>query len=299
MQQRNEDLIKLQEEEVLSNLSDEELMQLYEEYIDEEIIQTIVDEDSKEELQLFNTNNKHVDTKYSDSMTISIIDFVTQYLWLGYTPAKAEDEKLKRKVEREDHRVNRDYNRTTKHYKFLKNEIAQSTDEDMERAVKEYTIRQDNNDASSKERVNIKNQPGRSYTLGTFNYGTLWHSGLKDLGSPYLFIVGNDYANKNVDKVYDGELLLVTDAKKNTRTYINPFLIDQLLNAEKTVERLEAVKARLYGRGCNGFSEFLKYYCEEKFLEKQIKENENTKKLLIETHKDKNFKRLKEGMKRA
>ena len=300
MQQRNDDLVKLQEEEMLSNLSDEELMSLYEEYMDEDIIQTIIDEDSKEELQLFNTNNKHVDTKYSDSMTISIIDFVTQYLWLGYTPAKAEDEKLKRKIEREDHRVNRDYNRTTKHYKFLKNEIAQSTDEDMERAVKEYTIRQDNtNDASSKERVNIKNQPGRSYTLGTYNYSTLWHSGLKDLGSPYLFIVGNDYANKNVDKVYDGELLLVTDAKKNTRTYINPFLIEQLLNAEQTAERLEEVKARLYGPGCNDFNEFLEYYSEERFLEKQIRENEKTKQLLIETHKDKNFKRLKEGMKRA
>ena len=298
MQQRENDLIL--EEGMESNLTDEEILSLYEAYMDEDEIQSIIDQDSKEELQLFHTNTKYADTKYSDSMTISINDFVTQYLWLGYTPAKAEDERLKKKIEREDRRVNKDYNRTTKHYKLLKNEIAQSTDEDMERAVKEYSIKQENiNAASSKERINIKNQPGRSYTLGTYNYGTLWHSGLKDIGSPYLFIVGNDYANKNVDKVYDGELLLVTDAKKNTRTYINPFLIEQLLNADKTAERLKVVKARLYGSGCKDFHEFLEYYNEERFLEKQIKENEKTKKILIETHKDRNFRRLKEGMKRA
>jgi len=300
MQQRNEDLIKLQEEEMLSNLSDEELMQLYEEYMDEEMIQAIIDEDSKDEIEVIHQSGKANEAKFCDSMAISIIDFVTKYLCIRYTPALEVDAKEKKRIDREDRKVNHDYDKSTKQYKRVMHELAASSDDEIDKLTYEKAV--GNNDlhaTSLKERINVKYRPGQTYTLGQPNYSTLWHSGLKELGSPYLFIVGNDYANKNVDKVYDGELLLVIDAKKSRRTYINPLLIRQLIESEENDERLKVVKSRLHNTGCKTFQEFKECLQEEQLLERKAKQNEKVRKLLVETHKDKNFKRLKEGMRHA
>ena len=86
---------------------------------------------------------------------------------------------------------------------------------------------------------------GKKVKVGSktrINYDTLWHRGLKELQSPFVIGVDNDYANKNPDKVYGGELLLVIDARGNRGTYVNPEYIRQLIASEDIEFQLKKLR---------------------------------------------------------
>jgi hypothetical protein len=129
------------------------------------------------------------------------------------------------------------------------------------------------------------------------NYDTLWHQGLKELGSPFLFGVDNEYANKNPDRVYDGELLLVIDAKGNRGTYVNPTFLRQLIESEDIEKELK----KLRKTGVQQLEELEEYI--EACAELQLKvdtlaaKNKKLLQLLKETHKMKKYKELKKEIK--
>ena len=131
----------------------------------------------------------------------------------------------------------------------------------------------------------------------TIDYNTLWHKGLKEIGSPFVFGVANDYAYKNPDKVYDGELLLVIDAKGHLGTYVNPNFIRQLIDTED----IETELKKLRKTGVQQL-EYLEEYIQE-VKDLQIKcdilaaKNKKLLQLLSETRKMKKYKELKKEIK--
>lgn len=130
------------------------------------------------------------------------------------------------------------------------------------------------------------------------NHTTLWHHGLKDIGSPLVFGVANDYANKNPDKVYGGELLLVIDAKGNRGTYVNPVFLRQLIESEDIEQELK----KLRRTGIHQLDELEEYIrtCAQLQLkyESTKVQTEKTLEVLHETHKMHKYKQLKKELKK-
>ncbi|MCR4581240.1 MAG: hypothetical protein K5666_01870 [Bacilli bacterium] len=133
-----------------------------------------------------------------------------------------------------------------------------------------------------------------NYYLGiTGNCKNLWHSGLKDLGSIYLFGVDNNFANKHPDKVYTGELLLVVDARGNVGTYINPNLIKNLIESEDAqVELRHLRKTGVQTLALAG--EYIQKCIE---LQLQLDATAGYMDLIRATHKVGKYKQLKERIK--
>ena len=187
-----------------------ELLELYEEYMDEEEMEKIVKQDeAEEEIERVQRKN-HTESKFPEAIAISISDYVNNYLGI---------------------------------------------------------------DADCKN---------------------LWHQGLKDIGSNFVFGVDNNFANKNPDRVYKGELLLVIDAKGNRGTYINPKYLRELIDADD-VERELAILRRTGVRDL----ELLADYIDECVrLQARLETNKRFENLLYETHKMRRFRELKKEIRR-
>ena len=140
----------------------EEFKELFEQYLDEDLIEAKKREDEKEIRYELHHTNKHVESRYTINDAIMIGDFVNNYL-------------------------------------------------DIE------------GDCSN-----------------------LWLSGLKDLNSPFLFGVSNDFANENVKLVRNRTLLLVIDGKGHRGTYVNPNLIKNILDFDyEDYEKQKEIEKRL------------------------------------------------------
>lgn len=116
----------------------------------------------------------------------------------------------------------------------------------------------------------------------------LLHCGLKDLGSNYVMGVDNNFANKNPELVYQGYLLLVIDAHGNRGTYINPNYLDKLLNKDKVEKEYKEFSHKVV----SDLSKIMEYYSNYVALVDEITENDNFYKLLKETKKIKQYKKL-------
>ena len=121
----------------------------------------------------------------------------------------------------------------------------------------------------------------------------LWHQGLKDLGSSFVFGVDNTFANKNPDLVYKGELLLVVDARGNRGTYINPNFLKELLEKEE-VERELSILRRT---GVRDLKKLSSYLDECVRLQNKIETNRKFENTLYDAHKLRKFKELKKELK--
>ena len=121
----------------------------------------------------------------------------------------------------------------------------------------------------------------------------LWHCGLKDLQSPYVMGVSNDFANKNPELVKEGYLLLVLDTKHNRGTYINPIYLDRILNKEEAEKELK-VLSHQRNVDLQKLDMFYKQYQEQKIL---VETNERFYDVVRETHKGKQVKKFIKTMK--
>ena len=218
-----------------------EMMDLYEQYMDPETIAEIVESDEQDEERTTSRDHHHTESKFDDSISISINDFVSLYLGIDFTPGTVERTKI-------------------------------------------YYAK----DETGKRRAN-------KVTTTKTSYKTLWHQGLKDIGSPFVFGVSNEYANKNPDKVYDGELLLVVDSKGNRGTYINPKYLQALMYNDELKKKL----AELRRTGISDLELLADYMEECARLQAQIDINRKVEKMLKETHKIQKFKELKKEIKYA
>ena len=139
-------------------------------------------------------------------------------------------------------------------------------------------------------------------TIGTFvnqflginaDCSKLWHQGLKELGSSFVFGVDNNFANKNPDLVYKGELLLVVDARGNRGTYINPDFLRSLLNKDDLERELSILRRA----GIKDLAKLSEYLGECSRLQNQIETNRKFETVLYDTNKMKKFKQLKREIK--
>lgn len=220
---------------------DLELMDLYEQYMDPETIAKIVEDDLQDEERHTSRDHQYTESKFDDSISISINDFVSLYLGIDFTPGVVEKTKI--------------------YYE---------------------------KDETGKRHTN-------KVTTAKTSYKTLWHQGLKDIGSPFVFGVSNEYANKNPDKVYDGELLLVIDSKGNRGTYINPKYLQALMYNDELKKRL----TKLRKTGIRDLELLADYMEECARLQAQIDINKKIERILKETHKTQKFKELKKEIKYA
>lgn len=118
------------------------------------------------------------------------------------------------------------------------------------------------------------------------NCSTLYHSGLRQLELDYVIGVDNGFANKNIEYVKRGFLLIVIDARGKRGTYINPVYIQKYLNKEdiektyKSFRRAQQIE----------LAKIKTYY--NKYLEAQMSYNEleRFERLIKETHKESKIK---------
>ena len=218
--------------------NEEDFMSMLDDYMDEEEIQQIVEEDEKEERKQ-KRNSHSTESKFPETIAISIKDYVENYLGIATIPSVEI-------VER------------TKYRKGKK--------------------------VSTKKATRV-------------NYDTLWHHGLKEIGSPLVIGVDNEYANKNPDKVYGGELLLVIDAKGNRGTYVNPAFIRQLIESEDI--ELELKKLRKTGvKQLEDLEEYIRTCLDLQIkYDSTVDQNKKTLAVLRETHKMDKYKELKKEIK--
>ncbi len=218
--------------------NEEDFMSMLDDYMDEEEIQQIVEEDEKEERKQ-KRNSHSTESKFPETIAISIKDYVENYLGIATIPSVEI-------VER------------TKYRKGKK--------------------------VSTKKTTRV-------------NYDTLWHHGLKEIGSPLVIGVDNEYANKNPDKVYGGELLLVIDAKGNRGTYVNPAFIRQLIESEDI--ELELKKLRKTGvKQLEDLEEYIRTCLDLQIkYDSTVDQNKKTLAVLRETHKMDKYKELKKEIK--
>ena len=218
--------------------NEEDFMSMLDEYMDEEEIQQIVEEDEKEDRKQ-KRNSHSTESKFPETIAISIKDYVENYLGIATIPSVEI-------VER------------TKYRKGKK--------------------------VSTKKTTRV-------------NYDTLWHHGLKEIGSPLVIGVDNEYANKNPDKVYGGELLLVIDAKGNRGTYVNPAFIRQLIESEDI--ELELKKLRKTGvKQLEDLEEYIRTCLDLQIkYDSTVDQNKKTLAVLRETHKMDKYKELKKEIK--
>ena len=104
------------------------------------------------------------------------------------------------------------------------------------------------------------------------NCKNLWHSGLKNLGSMWVFGVDNNYANLHPERVYDRDLLIVIDSRGNRGTYVNPLKLRELLNTDFNENQADLITLGL--------------------LESRRLFHENFMQLLHEAKKDGKFRQL-------
>jgi len=192
------------EEGFMAN-EEKELWDLYEQYMNEEEINEIIEEDEKASKKEEKKNKSHTESKFPTEISISIADYVNNYLGIS-------------------------------------------------------------SDCSN-----------------------LWHQGLKDIGSNFVFGVSNDFANKNPERVYKGELLLVVDTKGNRGTYINPKYLQELIHKDDVEKELSTLRKT----GVRDLQLLADYLDECVRLQAQIETNRKFEQLLYETHKLKKFKELK------
>ena len=218
--------------------NEEDFMSMLDDYMDEEEIQQIVEEDEKEDRKQ-KRNSHSTESKFPETIAISIKDYVENYLGIATIPSVEI-------VER------------TKYRKGKK--------------------------VSTKKTTRV-------------NYDTLWHHGLKEIGSPLVIGVDNEYANKNPDKVYGGELLLVIDAKGNRGTYVNPAFIRQLIESEDI--ELELKKLRKTGvKQLEDLEEYIRTCLDLQIkYDSTVDQNKKTLAVLRETHKMDKYKELKKEIK--
>jgi hypothetical protein len=211
---------------------------MLDDYMDEEEIQQIVEEDEKEDRKQ-KRNSHSTESKFPETIAISIKDYVENYLGIATIPSVEIVERTK--------------------YKKGKR-------------------------VSTKKTTRV-------------NYDTLWHHGLKEIGSPLVIGVDNEYANKNPDKVYGGELLLVIDAKGNRGTYVNPAFIRQLIESEDI--ELELKKLRRTGvKQLEDLEEYIKTCLDLQIkYDSTVDQNKKTLDVLRETHKMNKYKELKKEIK--
>jgi hypothetical protein len=211
---------------------------MLDDYMDEEEIQQIVEEDEKEDRKQ-KRNSHSTESKFPATIAISIKDYVENYLGIATIPSVEIVERTK--------------------YKKGKR-------------------------VSTKKTTRV-------------NYDTLWHHGLKEIGSPLVIGVDNEYANKNPDKVYGGELLLVIDAKGNRGTYVNPAFIRQLIESEDI--ELELKKLRRTGvKQLEDLEEYIKTCLDLQIkYDSTVDQNKKTLDVLRETHKMNKYKELKKEIK--
>lgn len=218
--------------------NEEDFMSMLDDYMDEEEIQQIVEEDEKEDRKQ-KRNSHSTESKFPETIAISIKDYVENYLGIATIPSVEIVERTK--------------------YKKGKR-------------------------VSTKKTTRV-------------NYDTLWHHGLKEIGSPLVIGVDNEYANKNPDKVYGGELLLVIDAKGNRGTYVNPAFIRQLIESEDI--ELELKKLRRTGvKQLEDLEEYIKTCLDLQIkYDSTVDQNKKTLDVLRETHKMNKYKELKKEIK--
>lgn len=218
--------------------NEEDFMSMLDDYMDEEEIQQIVEEDEKEDRKQ-KRNSHSTESKFPETIAISIKDYVENYLGIATIPSVEIVERTK--------------------YKKGKK-------------------------VSTKKTTRV-------------NYDTLWHHGLKEIGSPLVIGVDNEYANKNPDKVYGGELLLVIDAKGNRGTYVNPAFIRQLIESEDI--ELELKKLRRTGvKQLEDLEEYIRTCLELQIkYDSTVDQNKKTLAVLRETHKMNKYKELKKEIK--
>jgi hypothetical protein len=211
---------------------------MLDDYMDEEEIQQIVEEDEKEDRKQ-KRNSHSTESKFPETIAISIKDYVENYLGIATIPSVEIVERTK--------------------YKKGKR-------------------------VSTKKTTRV-------------NYDTLWHHGLKEIGSPLVIGVDNEYANKNPDKVYGGELLLVIDAKGNRGTYVNPAFIRQLIESEDI--ELELKKLRRTGvKQLEDLEEYIRTCLDLQIkYDSTVDQNKKTLDVLRETHKMNKYKELKKEIK--
>ena len=218
---------------------EEDFMAMLDDYMDEDVINQIVEEDSKGDKKSKRSGHS-TESKFPETMAISIKDYVEHYLGIPIIPS----------VE------------VVEHTKYKKG-----------------------------KKVKTK-------TTTRVNYDTLWHHGLKEIGSPLVFGVDNEYANKNPDRVYDGELLLVIDSKGNRGTYVNPIFIKKLIESEDIENELN----KLRKTGIHQLDELSDYIKECVKLQSQYEsyadKNQKVLEVLKETHKMQKFKELKKERKK-
>ena len=218
--------------------NEEDFMSMLDDYMDEEEIQQIVEEDEKEDRKQ-KRNSHSTESKFPETIAISIKDYVENYLGIATIPSVEIVERTK--------------------YKKGKR-------------------------VSTKKTTRV-------------NYDTLWHHGLKEIGSPLVIGVDNEYANKNPDKVYGGELLLVIDAKGNRGTYVNPAFIRQLIESEDI--ELELKKLRKTGvKQLEDLEEYIRTCLDLQIkYDSTVDQNKKTLAVLRETHKMDKYKELKKEIK--
>ena len=163
---------------------EEDFMSMLDDYMDEDEINQQIEADEKEDRNERKKSAHSTESKFPETIAISIRDYVEHYLGIASIPS----------VE------------IIEHTKYKKG-----------------------------KKVKTK-------TTTRINYDTLWHHGLKEIGSPLVIGVDNEYANKNPDKVYSGELLLVIDSKGNRGTYVNPAYIRQLIESENVEHELKKLR---------------------------------------------------------
>ncbi len=218
----------------------EDFMSMLDDYMDEQMINQIVEQDEQEENEKKKRSGRSTESKFPETIAISIKDYVEHYLGISMIPS----------IEVVEH---------TKYKKGKKVKTKSTT------------------------RV---------------NYDTLWHHGLKDIESPLVFGVSNEYANDNPDMVYSGELLLVIDAKGNRGTYVNPIFIKKLIESED----LESELKELRRTGIHQLDELEEYIrtCVDiqSKCESYANQNKKTMQVLRETHKLGKYKELKKELKK-
>ena len=127
--------------------------------------------------------------------------------------------------------------------------------------------------------------------------GNLWHSGLRELNSRFVYGVDNEYANEHPERVFNGDLLLVIDDRGNRGTYINPRVVIEFMEA-KSIEELYREIKKLQREGIQDLSKVDVYVNKFEALQNDLGRMRSLIELFNETFKFNKINQLKEEMNR-
>ena len=116
----------------------------------------------------------------------------------------------------------------------------------------------------------------------------LYHCGLRELGLDNVIGVDNNFANKNIEYVKKGFLIIVIDAKGKRGTYLNPVYIQKYLEKDD-VEDLYNAFHKLQAIELKKINDYYEKFRQAKIAYEEI---ERFTQLLKETHKEGKVKRL-------